>query len=482
MRDARRWVVRGMAVLVCLLLIQGCGGGGSGSSSSGQPDPGVPPVLGALQNQVVEVGVPLEFEVTATHPEGEPVTIAADPRPRGATFDGTTFRWTPEVDQARVHDVKFSATAGNLSDNKWITITVTYDPPPQDEGEAVSETFTQAAEQVNGEVDVLFVLDTSGSMLDKRGRLADEVPLILDQLTDVGIHRFAFLLGWGWPDPSGGYEGSGHLYRMRENGWILDSEVLPVEEMRATIADTLRSEPPVDMSTDGGEAGLYSLNRLLTTHLNTARERNFLIPGRNLAVIFLSDENDICADYPDGVTRVPDPDMVPGDPDGRSHEEYARDRYCFDPPFSQIRAITSRSVYEKAVEVVGAANVLFTGLLYLDENTVPTGGGTEEEVGYGYLEAIDVSGGFAEDLAAESYAGAAQRFGYAINALTAELQRSFLLNRSPVNPESIRVSVAGVELLPNQFRYELATNSVVLSDYAGAPEDLIQIQYRVLTP
>ncbi|MDW7710103.1 MAG: hypothetical protein SCH98_06480 [Deferrisomatales bacterium] len=453
----------GLAVFLGLLLVQGCGS--SGSSSSGQPDPGVPPVFGTLQNQVVEAGVPLEFQVTATHPEGEPVTIAADPRPRGAIFDGTTFRWTPEIDQARVHDVQFTATAGGLSASQWITITVNHTPLPPDEGEAVSDVFTQAVAQIDGEVDVLFVLDTSDSMRDKRATLGAEVPLILDQLTDVGTHRFAFLLAWGWPGLSNGYEGSGHLYQFEDNGWVLDSDLLSREEMVEAVAATLASEPPGDLSTDGGEAGLYAFNRLLTTHIETARDRDFLVPGRKLAVIFIADENDICAIYPPGVTPVPDPDGL---------EEHGFITYCVDPP------VTPQTVYDTAEAVVGADNLLLTGLLYVDENTVPAG--SENEVGYGYLEAIELSGGVPEELAAADFSGAAQRFGQAINALTADFQRRFLLREGEVNPESIVVLVDGVSLEPTQFRYELATHEVVLLDYAGSNGSTIQIQYRLLTP
>ncbi len=45
--------------------------------------------------QIVNEGATLSFNVAAADPDGDPVAIRQDGLPLGATFDGTTFRWTP---------------------------------------------------------------------------------------------------------------------------------------------------------------------------------------------------------------------------------------------------------------------------------------------------------------------------------------------------------------------------------------------------
>ena len=74
---------------------------------------------------VVE-GQALEFTVTATDPEGDPLTFSAYNLPEGASFDAETgtFSWTPRYDQAGVYVVRFEVSDGEFSDFEDVTITV----------------------------------------------------------------------------------------------------------------------------------------------------------------------------------------------------------------------------------------------------------------------------------------------------------------------------------------------------------------------
>jgi hypothetical protein len=74
---------------------------------------------------VVE-GQPIEFTVSATDPEGDPLTFSASNLPEGANFDAATatFSWTPRYDQAGVYVVRFEVSDGTLSDFEDVTITV----------------------------------------------------------------------------------------------------------------------------------------------------------------------------------------------------------------------------------------------------------------------------------------------------------------------------------------------------------------------
>jgi hypothetical protein len=74
---------------------------------------------------VVE-GQALEFTVTATDPEGDPLTFSASELPEGASFEAVTglFSWTPRYDQAGVYVVRFEVSDGEFSDFEDVTITV----------------------------------------------------------------------------------------------------------------------------------------------------------------------------------------------------------------------------------------------------------------------------------------------------------------------------------------------------------------------
>jgi hypothetical protein len=71
-------------------------------------------------------GQPLEFTISATDPDGDPLTFVAYNLPEGASFDAITgtFSWTPRYDQAGVYVVRFEVSDGELSDFEDVTITV----------------------------------------------------------------------------------------------------------------------------------------------------------------------------------------------------------------------------------------------------------------------------------------------------------------------------------------------------------------------
>jgi hypothetical protein len=84
----------------------------------GDAQAGSPPTLDPLPEQVATPGEEVSFRVTASDPDGDQVTIAAEAgMPDGSSFepeDGR-FRWTPAAsDAGRVVEVTFSAYDGKL--------------------------------------------------------------------------------------------------------------------------------------------------------------------------------------------------------------------------------------------------------------------------------------------------------------------------------------------------------------------------------
>ncbi|MBM2832509.1 MAG: exported protein of unknown function, partial [Dehalococcoidia bacterium] len=86
------------------------------------------PVLASIGNKTVDEGQLLTFAISATDPEGDPLTYSASNLPPGASFDPPTrsFSWTPGYDQAGTWPgIRFSISDGSLTDWEGIAITVT---------------------------------------------------------------------------------------------------------------------------------------------------------------------------------------------------------------------------------------------------------------------------------------------------------------------------------------------------------------------
>ncbi len=84
------------------------------------------PILDPIGDKTVNVGQTLDFAVSATDPDGDPLTFAASPLPDGASFDSAAqmFSWTPSAGQAGVYTVNVTVSDGDLEDWEIVTITV----------------------------------------------------------------------------------------------------------------------------------------------------------------------------------------------------------------------------------------------------------------------------------------------------------------------------------------------------------------------
>jgi hypothetical protein len=85
------------------------------------------PELDSIGDKLVNEGQTLTFTITATDPDGDPLTYSASNLPEGANLDPSsrTFSWTPGHEQAGTYpNVHFEVTDGDLTDYEDITITV----------------------------------------------------------------------------------------------------------------------------------------------------------------------------------------------------------------------------------------------------------------------------------------------------------------------------------------------------------------------
>jgi len=84
------------------------------------------PLLNLIGDKSVNEGELLEFTISATDPDGDPLTYSASNLPEGASFNSNnqTYSWTPRYDQAGLYSVQFEVYDGELTDSENITITV----------------------------------------------------------------------------------------------------------------------------------------------------------------------------------------------------------------------------------------------------------------------------------------------------------------------------------------------------------------------
>jgi len=84
-----------------------------------------PPVLDPVDRQTVTVGDELTFALSATDPDGDPLSFSMTGLPEGARFDTAgTFSWTPTSAQVGDYALTATVTDGTFTDSQAVTISV----------------------------------------------------------------------------------------------------------------------------------------------------------------------------------------------------------------------------------------------------------------------------------------------------------------------------------------------------------------------
>jgi hypothetical protein len=85
-----------------------------------------PPVLAAIGSRSIVEGAAFTFTVSASDPDGDPLTYGIGTLPSGAVFSSATrtFTWTPNYTQAGSYLLDFSVSDGSLGDSESVTVTV----------------------------------------------------------------------------------------------------------------------------------------------------------------------------------------------------------------------------------------------------------------------------------------------------------------------------------------------------------------------
>lgn len=334
-----------------------------------------------------------------------------------------------------------------------------FETPPAPSGNVVNGTcyvdqYATPNESIVRKLDIAIVIDTSGSIVDERANIADGFDYLIGQLPEEVDYRIAVILGHG--DKTGK---SGILYKKGSEPRVLSSDNLTVDEVKAHLKTKLQN-PSVDNETDGGELGMYSfLKATQGTYLEANRDEDFFREDAALTVIFVADENDICSKFPEGVTAVPDPD---------GGETKSFKKYCIDEGGNYL--ITAEDVVTRIHELQGSRPSVVGGVLYSNSETIPLVG--ENEIGYGYIDVINLAAGINVDLANGDYSDGLTKIGR-LATVSMMPANDFNLKSSKVDPSTISVLVNNVEAA---FEYDSELNQVHLVNERD-PFSVAKVQY-----
>lgn len=324
--------------------------------------------------------------------------------------------------------------------------------PPPLAPQCFVERYMQPDAVVTRKLDLLFVIDTSGSLDTERAAVADGIDAFVRELPADVNFRIGVMLAHG---DTSSY--SGRLYNASGRPKVLDSQTRTMTQIRSDLRANLTSVR-TDSATDGGEAMLYSLTQgLKGQRLSDSKNLGFFREDAALAVVFVSDEQDICAEFPAGWTPVPDP---------QRSEAGAKARLC--------SGITPSSVHELVRSVKGDMPYLFSAVIYHDLATWIRH--DENEIGFGMLELVQSTNGVLIDLANGEYSAGLSMAGR-LATVKLDLLSDFTLARPNIEPATIQVWVDGAV---KDFVYSANTNEVHVND-PGMARSIVDINYCLKT-
>lgn len=321
------------------------------------------------------------------------------------------------------------------------------------------DTFTQPAAQISHSVDILFVADTSGSMAPKRAKVADALYAFVGALPPGTDYRIGVVLAHGSNDPN-----SGRLYANNGNPKVLDSSTASQATIQQQLKDIMLAAP--DYNNEQGEMGSYALIKALSpAKLAESRALGFFRTDAALAVINISDENDLCAVYPSplpanyNLTSVPFANM----PGMTSPEKSIRDRDCSS-------GYTTDDVINAIKNVQGDRPYAIGAVIHNDVNYKDSGG--NDSYNWGFAQVVDASHGVTVDIGDANFSSGLSTFG-ALTTTKLNLLSDFTLMSTNVDASTIK---AFVDRIPARHDYSASQNEVHLYDLGQALSD-IEIQY-----
>lgn len=271
-------------------------------------------------------------------------------------------------------------------------------------------------------VDVLFVVDNSGSMGEEQEALGASFPAFMSYFLTSGLDYHIGVVSTDMRDPTH----SGRLQGWAGDAWI-DATTPNPEEVFPLMAS-------LGTRGSGDERGLDAA-RAAVEHAKVGANMGFVRDEAPLHMILISDEDDGSVISPDD----------------------------FSAWANGLRA--------------EPGHVTFSSIVNVDWCCM--GGSPAEEPGEAYMEVSEATGGVVYDIRSESWDAVLDELGL----LASQLIREFFLTERPI-PDTIEVWIAfGGSNQPvdqEDWSYDPARNSVVMTDsFRPPPGSEVFIRYEV---
>lgn len=318
----------------------------------------------------------------------------------------------------------------------------------------------QGGDQYVKKVDILFVMDHSGSMDDDWQRVATNIENLVKELPANTDTRFAVILGdvGTW---------SGRLYSPF-NVSYLDNQKMTTTEIAQALQKTFAAGMKV--SDDGsGEALFYSLYKAVTTNAAANQKAGFFRPDAGLSILFMSDEQEIGFPFPSRATLASQGLPYRCDEsfeDGIKKKYYDDKGINMDVTYNAVKALKG----EMPLKMHGFINITKADLFTHNSSTAKC---LYDSIGYGYSDIVNKSKGVLYSIQADKAAGLSQCGRMIAQSLV--LQHDFPLSKpaAQVDPVTILAAVDGTLV---DGTYNAAANSEHLEN-AGVANSVVQIRY-----
>lgn len=305
-------------------------------------------------------------------------------------------------------------TTGSVSGSSSVSdgSIITYNPPapgaqlPPKEGQdyqapPVCSGYSLVDRKEGQELDLIFIVDNSDSMLVERQKIAE------------GITQFANSLGLNKHlnvavVPANGPKGDGYAQVV--------GNVINVQELQrahgagalSVLADQLKhnmSNMPADKSDAQGEVGLNATYALVSKapYLDQAKAQGLFAPEKAAMFVYVSDENDACYDYEATGARpnyvYPGQDVgAQGPPgDGIGRDPFEARTFMANGVCKRVgpngENISPDLVYSAIRNLKGSQPVIMSGIVYKRQPIIDVEAvgpyRYEKEIGRGYLDIIE---------------------------------------------------------------------------------------------
>lgn len=310
--------------------------------------------------------------------------------------------------------------------------------------------FQQNSAFTNGKIDILWVIDNSGSMDSSQRAVAENFARFIEKFTAKGFdYRMAvtttdaFMDLYGYPASQSKFR-DGTDKTSHSGYFIIDPNTPNLENVFLT--NILQG-----IEGSGDERAFQSIERTLTNPMNAGFPR----PDAFLSVIIVSDEDDFSYDGARSIGgQYSNPSLHPVD-----HYVGFLDNImgATDETRSRKYNVNSIAILDKACQD------------YLNLSS------SGRKIGYRYIELADKTSGVKASLCDD--------FGTSMSDISnriIELTTQFYLNREP-NPATIQIIVDG-QVVPNDplngYQYHPDTNSVTFhGSYVPGPGAAISVKF-----